>query len=226
MGRMVTILGIAILLFFSLGCTKKSDESPASQAETLSQEVQKNVNQSMQEASKQMAEAMQKMNKAMSGNKKVKTVDFRELKKLLPEKVDGLTRQNASGERTSAFGINVSQAEGNYSNDAGASLDIKIIDMGSLSGPVAMAAASWAMADFERETDTGFERTLTYKGHKAYEKYDSGDNEYQMNVLVADRFLIEINGYNIDQKTGRQAIDQIDLGKLEKWKDYGKESEE
>ncbi len=219
MWRLVTIFTLGIFLYFALGCSQKADESAATQ------EVQKEVAQSMEEAGKQMAEAMQQMNKALGGTQKVKTVDFRELKKLLPEKVDGLTRQNASGERTSAFGINVSQAEGDYGNDSGASLNIKIIDMGSLSGPVAMAAASWALADFERETDTGYERTFTYKGHKAYEKYDSGDNEYQMNVLVADRFLIEIEGYDIDQKIGRQAIDAIDLGKLEKWKDFGKESE-
>jgi hypothetical protein len=88
------------------------------------------------------------------------------------------------------------------------------MDMGNVSGPMRMGMAGWAMDEFERETDTGYERTTTYKGHKAMEEFDKQAKQGTFHVHVADRFIVEVNGINVSMDTIKKAIDQVDLDKL------------
>lgn len=36
-----------------------------------------------------------------------------------------------------------------------------------------IGVAAWSMIDRDKETENGYEKTTTYKGNKAYEKYNS-----------------------------------------------------
>lgn len=60
---------------------------------------------------------MKELQENFEDGKEVETVNFRALKALLPEELDGLSRTSASGEKTNAFGINVSKAEGEYKTE-------------------------------------------------------------------------------------------------------------
>ncbi len=72
------------------------------------------------------------------------------------------------------MGMNISNANANYSDDEnGTSIDLKITDLGSVSGLSGMAAYGWYMVDIDKETETGYEKTFTYKGNKGFEKYDN-----------------------------------------------------
>lgn len=53
--------------------------------------------------------------------------------------------------------------------------------MGSMKGLAGMTAFAWSWAEIDKESDDGFERTFEYKGHKAYEKYDTNykNGEYR-----------------------------------------------
>jgi hypothetical protein len=108
-----------------------------------------------------MGEAMKKMGEALGAatGKKVTPVDFRELKALLPEALPGMKRTRAEGERAAAMGINISKAEGEYQKE-GSSVHINLMDMGTLSGMAAMATVGWAMAEIDKETETGYEKNL------------------------------------------------------------------
>ncbi len=217
--KMVLALFVIFTLVLFIDCGNGEAPKQSVEEKTTSEKSEKSFVSSMQEGAQQMQEAMQQMGQAMGNGKKVETVSFRELKALLPEKAGDLKRTNASGEKTAAFGINVSQAEATYESDDGASVDLKISDMGSLSGMVAMAAYSWAMADFERETEDGYERTSIYKDQKSYEKENS--DKAEISVLVEGRFIIEINGYNVKMDVLKKTLDEIDIDKLKGWKDFG-----
>ncbi len=145
---------------------------------------------------------------------------------MLPESIGDLKRTNAVGEKSGAMGFTISKAEADYNNeDYSQSIDIEITDLAGATGFAGLAAWGWAMADIDKETETGYEKTIKYKGHKAYEKYD---NEYQngsIEVLVSGRFMVSVNGNSVPMEVIKNAIDEIGIGKLEAMKDAGPISE-
>lgn len=162
---------------------------------------------------------MKEMQENFEEGKEVETVNFRELKALLPEELNGLKRRSASGEKNNAFGINVSQAEGEYENeDNSSSIDITIVDMGSMKGFAGLAAFGWTMAEIDKETDTGYERTIEYKGCKGYEEYDTDGNYGKKEIMVAKRFMVTVDGNNVSMDAINDALDEIDIDALEEMK--------
>ncbi len=148
-------------------------------------------------------------------------VDFRELRALLPEKAAGLDRTSAEGEKAGVMGFVVSNAEGRYEGEGGKSLTIKITDIGAAAGVAALAAFGWAMAEVDKETDSGYERTITIKGNRGYEKYDRNSRWGEVSMIVASRFVVEVNGNELDMDDLRNALDQVDVGRLEQMRNVG-----
>ena len=134
---------------------------------------------------------------------------------MLPESIAGLKRGEASGEKTAAMGMKVSQVQARYSGDANNRIRLKIIDTGSMSGIAGMAAAGWAMVEIDRETDRGYEKTSTVDGRKMHEKWNAKDKRGEVNVIVGGRFVVEMRGTGIDMKDLKQALSAIDFKKLE-----------
>lgn len=141
--------------------------------------------------------------------------DFRELKKALPETLAGLRRTNARGEKAGAFGAEVSYAEGTYETE-GQRLVIKVSDLGALGPVAALAGMAWAARDVDSEGDSGYERTVQYRGHKGLEKYSSATKSGTANVAVANRFMIEITGRGIEASQLKSAAEGLDYAALEK----------
>jgi hypothetical protein len=162
---------------------------------------------------------MKEMQENFEEGKEVETVNFRELKALLPEALDGFKRTSASGEKNNAFGINVSQAEGEYeTEDNSSSISITIVDMGSMSGWAGLAAFGWTMGEIDKETDDGYERTIEYKGCKGYEEYNTESNYGKKEIMVAKRFMVTVDGNNVSMNAINDALDEIDIDELEKMK--------
>lgn len=137
------------------------------------------------------------------------------LKALLPADLPGMKRTDASAERTQAMGFDVSKAEGQYSNDSGeASVTIMITDIGNIAGSMRMGMAAWTMAQYSRETDSGYEKTITYKSYKGMEEYNKNDKNGTVRILVADRFIVDVEGNSMTMDAIKQALDKIDLAKL------------
>ncbi|BBM69463.1 hypothetical protein [Rhodothermus marinus] len=150
------------------------------------------------------------------GEAKAELTDFRVLKEMLPESIDGLKRVEASGERSSAMGIQISQASATY-RDGDREVRVKISDMGSMQQIMGFAAA-WMRQEIDRENERGYERTTRYQGHPAYEKMerlDDGTTHATLQVVVRDRYMIELEGTNVSMDVLRSALEQIDLSRLE-----------
>jgi len=169
--------------------------------------------------------AMNAMGGAMAagatGGKKVDVVDFRELKGMLPATLSGLKRTEATGEKTGAMGITVSSAEGSYSSEDGKSISVKLADIGSLSGIAGMAAYAWAAHEIDREGDNEYEKTTTFKGHKALEKYNKNSKSGEFSVLVGGRFVVGAEGSNVSMDALKAAVGSVDLRKLDGMKGKG-----
>ena len=168
-----------------------------------------------QQAPANMDDMMKAMGALMSGGTNAAAVvDFRDLKALLPAALDGMKRTNASGEKSGAMGMTVSFAEGTYEAESGGNITIKITDNGGLGGFMAFAQAGWAAQEIDRETDTGFEKTTNYGQYKAHEEYDSSGKSGKVEILVAGRFMVEVNGSDVAWEAIQAAVKKVDLAKL------------
>ncbi len=221
MSRMTKACFTLSLTLLLSGCGRSVEEKQLEEAGKKMEEAGKKMEDAMRQGGEGLGEAMKKMGEAMTAGKKVEPIDFRELKSLLPESLPGMKRTEAKGEKTAAFGINASKAEGNYQADSGANIDITLTDLGSMTGLTAIAAYGWAVAEIDRETETGYEKTTTYSGHKAHEKYDKQDRQGEIDVLVGNRFVVEVNGNQVSMEDLKAALGKIDLGKLDAMKMQG-----
>lgn len=150
----------------------------------------------------------------MNQGKQITAVTPDTLKGMLPKTLAGMTQTNASAEQNQAMGINLTHAEGEYAGQNDASLSLQLTDVGNLSGPMKMGMVGWTMAQYDRKTDTGYEKTATYSGYKGMEEYDNESKSGTIRVFVADRFVLELTGDNTSMDTIKQALNQIDLKKL------------
>jgi len=213
----VVLAFLSFTLIF--GCGKDSQQGKMEKASEKMEAAGEKMAESMGEGMEEMAEAMQEMGEAMGGDSKIQPVGFRELKALLPENLGSLNRTAATGGKTSAFGITVSQAEANYEN-GDQCLSVKIVDMASMKKMVMMAQFGWMMTDFDRETDSGYEKTMTFKGNKGFEKYDTESKEGEIQLFVGERFVVEVNGADMDMADMKKALDRLDLEKLQSLKNW------
>lgn len=152
------------------------------------------------------AEAMQK-------NGPVKTVNFRDLKELLPADADGLARQEATGEKNGVAGFTISTATGKYANaDDTETVELTLVDGG---GPaMMMGLAAWSMMEVDKETADGYEKTSTMGGYKSYEKYENSDRSGEIAVLVNKRFIVTAKGRGISMDKLKATLEDVDLKKL------------
>ena len=110
MVRSVMCFAVIGIFLFSLGCGKndqqKKMEQAAEQMQKAAQKMAdagKDMGDKIGEGAGDMAEAMKKMGEAVTSGVKVEPVNFRDLKRLLPEKLAGMKRTNASGEKKFRF---------------------------------------------------------------------------------------------------------------------------
>ena len=170
-----------------------------------------------EEKPKTAADALQQFaNKAkdMQTGEKVNPVDFRKLKEFLPEKIAGFKRTEVSGEKNGAMGFTLSTAEASYNGSNDASIHLEILDTGGIAGAATMAMAAWTMADIDKESDTSYEKTTQLDGYKAFEKYDSQSKSGELNLLVADRYVVNVNGNNVTMEQMKNALADLNLNRL------------
>lgn len=158
---------------------------------------------------------LDQISKKMNDGEEVEAVDFRKLKELLPEKLVGMKRNSLEGEKTGVSVFKFSLAKATY-GDGNARMEVSIVDGAGISG-IVNGMAAWTMIEVDKETDSGFERTTTINGYKAFESFDAEQQEGQVAIVVEDRFIINIEGDRItSDKTLRRALNSLDLAKLKK----------
>ncbi|RYU95283.1 transposase [Emticicia agri] len=195
---MKTVKLLALLLattFLSAGCGSKDEEEKKEEPKTAV------------EALENIAQEAEKMSK----DGPTEVVDAKVLKELLPADADGLPRTEASSEKTGAMGFKVSTANGKY-REGDSSIEVSIVDVAGTGAIMGMAA--WAMVDVDKENESGYEKTTTYKDHKAFEKYSNTNKDGELAVLLANRFVVSVKGNNVSMDKIKATLEDIDLGKL------------
>lgn len=206
---------LTVMLLLVAACGK-SDEQKAAEA------AAKQMGEAIAAAGAAGATGAAAVAGALAAGKASDAVDFRVLKELLPEEINGMPRASSDGEKNSAMGFTLSRAEARYETQgSNSSIKIEISDVGAMTGMAAMAAYAWASMDVDRENETSYEKTTTIKGYRGYEKFDRQTNYAELSLMVAGRFMVELQGNEVSVDALKAALDKLDLGKLEGMKDFG-----
>lgn len=147
--------------------------------------------------------------------KKVEPVDFRKLKELLPQAVGGIALVEGGKGQKSGYGeMKISQATGDYTKDeTESSATITIMDYGGIPGAAAGFAA-WEQTDIDNESDDEYTKTVKVGDYKALETYNSKEKRGSIQLMVAKRFLINLEIRNMPAAELQKTISEMKLADL------------
>lgn len=144
-------------------------------------------------------------------------VDFRKLKEALPAKLLDIDRTEATGEKTAVGEFKLSMARGTYVKDANSDdsprIEITITDYGATKGMIE-AFAAWSKMEIDRESDGGYEKTTKVGEHPAFETYQNEGKSGQLQVFVANRFIVQIQTTNVPAEQLKKIGEEMKLEKL------------
>jgi len=187
----------ALTLLFTLAVTACGDDAPAEDSSTAT----------MGEAMQQATEAIRQQ----AGD--VEPVSAEALQDRLPADVGGIERVDVERTSTGAMGMQISAVVGHYRKTDGRQVTIVISDIGGMGATGMMGAAAWAMTDFDRTTDTGYERTGRFEGFKVMESLSREGSRVrtQLAIVVGERFIVQLEGRGVDMDVLRDAAKGLDL---------------
>jgi hypothetical protein len=203
------VLAIAATLVAG-GCGKSSEdqkqEQAAKTAETGAAEAAKGL--------EQMAKGLEAMATGATAGSDAKSVDpvsFRDMQALFPD-LQGWQKGKPTGEKMSSP-FKYSQAEVEYTK-GDSRISLKMVDSGFnqlLLTPYAM----FLTAGYEKETSDGYEKSTKVNGEPGWEKWNSSGKDGELNALVGKRFLVQIEGQQIDDtKPLHELAGKVDMAKL------------
>lgn len=208
----------------------KQLEQAAKDMEAAGKKIEGATTKGGQDVGAAMGEAMKALG-AMAGaaggvvgSGSFEPIDFRKLKEALPQELAGFEKGESSGEKNNAFGIAVSEAKQSFRTaDGSKSVRFEITDPGSLAGPFALANM-WMNIDIDKETSSGYEKTSTVGGRKLHEKWNKSSKHAEVQMVVGNRFMIEVDAQGVDMNDVKALISKIDVAKLESMRSDGKRS--
>ncbi len=161
------------------------------------------------------AKAMEGVAGAMAAKgpdgKPVEPVGFRELETVLPE-ISGWQRDEPRGERMSSP-MPFSQTEATYTM-GDSRVEVKIVDS-AFSQLMLAPLAMFMSAGYEKESSDGYEKSINLGGNPGFEKWNAKRKDGELNLVIAQRFLVTVEGDNLaDTKVLQEFASKIDAGKL------------
>jgi hypothetical protein len=144
-------------------------------------------------------------------------VDFHKLQELMPAAAVGVTRSDLGGENVEAGAMTLSRANADYtkpdSDGSDPHASIEITDYAAAPQMVAGMTA-WRQVPINVQNDQGHTRTVKLKNHPAMEVYTKDGDSRQMIVLVAERFLVNIETTHVPEAEFKKLIEALPLDKL------------
>jgi hypothetical protein len=160
------------------------------------------------------------MGTALGSGGKVESLAPDQIKTFLPEELDGLKRTQQAVERNGAIGMQISKATATYSGGANRTLQLEIVDAGSLKGVVGFAS-SWAGVEQESQTDSGYDKTYKSGGQLVHEQWNNNTKSGEYSTFIADRFSVKVSGQASDISDLKRAAASINTSGLAALKNSG-----
>jgi len=159
---------------------------------------------------------------SLGGAHRHSPVDFRTLETLLPSSLSGMQRGTPEGNANQAMGIKSTSANVDFKGPHDARISVSIKDATALSGLAGLA--EMANGD-ESEQGDNYEKNETIDGRSVHEKWDASSKHGELSLIVGKRYGVDVEGTNVDMEALKNALAQVDLGKLESLKDANLEAQ-
>jgi Yip1-like protein/zinc ribbon protein len=153
---------------------------------------------------------------SLGGEHRHDPVDFHTLEGLLPSSLSGMQRSTPKGEGNAALGIKTTSAEVNFAGDGNKRINVSIKDASAIS---ALAGLAEMVDSQESQQGGSYEKSEILSGQNVHEKWDASSRHGELSLIVAKRFGVDVSGDNVDMDVLKNALAQVDLGKLESMKD-------
>jgi len=216
---MKNIFFLFLVVFAVVSCDEfaTEEQKAATRKAQAEEDFKDNINEAKDDlgnAFKNVGEALKDLKVKHNLKDGKEPINFREIKKVLPNRLAGMTMEDTEGQTRGFLGFKMSTVKGIYQSDDG-QLNVKIVDVAG-AGKLVSKVANWTDLDVDKESKDGYERTTVIDGYQAYEKYDSRRQKGQVALLVDDRFIIDIQGKNITERQLRDAMNDINIRKLKR----------
>jgi len=157
---------------------------------------------------------MNKMGEDLEKLQKMEPLTNEELKKWLPDEVNGMKRIAYKAGGVSY--MKIASIEATYANeDKSKKFKFQVIDGAGQMGAAATAGMRMLFSqDFEEEDEYKTRRTVKKDGNKAIEEYKKKNNNSEIQLMEDGRFYIKANGTNMDIDETWDAIDELDVDDL------------
>jgi Yip1 domain len=162
----------------------------------------------IEKAARQMEQATNGSGGDVSVTLNSNPVDVEKLKALLPDTLAGLPRTEISTGGAAGMGGASAVYEAGDKR-----LEVSIADLGAMGALGGMAGAFSATSS--RETADGYERTRTVDGRMTVEKFSRGDRTATYGTLVANRFMLNVDGRNASPDEVKAAVNAIGVARVE-----------
>lgn len=191
---------------FASGFPGASSNSSSSSGATIEVNGAKIDLSAIERAAKQMESA----STGADGSVVITTgaVDGEALKGLLPERLGGFTRTELSTGGAAGMG----GASARYENGE-KRLSISLVDMGAMGALGSLAGAVGVQSTTENAD--GYERVRTVNGRMTIEKFSRGSNSAEYGQMIANRFMLTVEGSNASPEEVKAAFDAVGPGRLE-----------
>jgi hypothetical protein len=172
-------------------------------------------------ASSHLNQARAEEEAATSKPAKVEPVEYTKLKALMPAKAGTVDQSSNEGEKQELNEWVMSRARADYTipdaDDKAPSAFVEIMDFGAAPHLVAGMTA-WRSVPLNIENDDGFQKTGKFKEFPCFQSYTKSDEHRTMMLLVADRFLVNIETSNMTADQFKTLAEGLQLDKLAKLK--------
>ena len=163
-----------------------------------------------------IAEAMgqfEELSTELNDGQAVNVVSHRDLKKHLPERVDGRALRDSEGTTTGFGSLKMSLVSAEYGSGR-ERIEVQITDGGAL-GLMAFTNAGWLHLDMDQESaDGSYERTVELDGYRGYEQYQASPQRSELMLVIGERFLVSLSGRGVGMEALRAALRGMDLAGL------------
>jgi hypothetical protein len=73
---------------------------------------------------------------------------------------------------------------------------------------------AWTMTEIDKESDTGYEKTIKVKGNPGLETWEKEGKHGRVQLLVGSRFILNVDTRNIDSAQVLKVVESMPLDKI------------
>jgi hypothetical protein len=141
-------------------------------------------------------------------------IDYKKILPLMPEAPSGWTAEQAEGTTDEAAGSKITNVHRDYHKGDGPDASITSISiLDSIASPdyVTSLTDSWKQ---NSDTPEGYSKAITIDGNPGYESFEKDQKHGSLWVLIAKRYIVEVETQKQDSKELQEWIKKVDLKKL------------